>query len=129
VKITRFKLSQGAKPDMAACLPCRRCRIEIARARVFEAGVDCISPARHHAAFSTPMACSIRRATSVNSRGQADMFKLCIRAILGEFSASRKALKSRRASRSDFIVVDARRRWHRRRARRVQPIMSARRCI
>jgi glutamate synthase domain-containing protein 2 len=54
VKMIEIKLSQGAKPGHGGVLPGPKVTPEIAAARGVQAGVDCVSPARH-SAFSTPL--------------------------------------------------------------------------
>ncbi len=104
VKMIEIKLSQGAKPGHGGVLPGAKVSIEIARARGVEAGVDCVSPARH-SAFSSPIELlgfvdRLRRL----SGGKPTGFKLCI-GHPWEFFGIAKAMIETGIT-PDFIVVD-----------------------
>jgi len=104
VKMIEIKLSQGAKPGHGGVLPGRKVSIEIAHARGVEAGVDCISPARH-SAFATPIELLrfVARLREL-SGGKPTGFKLCI-GHPWEFFGIAKAMIETGIT-PDFIVVD-----------------------
>jgi glutamate synthase domain-containing protein 2 len=104
VKMIEIKLSQGAKPGHGGVLPGAKVSAEIAAARGVEAGVDCISPARH-SAFSTPAGLIefIARLREL-SGGKPVGFKLCI-GHPWEFLGICRAMLAADIY-PDFIVVD-----------------------
>jgi glutamate synthase domain-containing protein 2 len=104
IKMIEIKLSQGAKPGHGGVLPGAKVSAEIAAARGVQAGVDCISPARH-SAFSTPaeLVAFIARLRDL-SGGKPVGFKLCI-GHPWEFLGICRAMLAAETY-PDFIVVD-----------------------
>jgi glutamate synthase domain-containing protein 2 len=104
VRMIEIKLSQGAKPGHGGILPGRKVTPEIAAIRGVEAGVDCVSPARH-TAFDSPatMMEFIARLREL-SLGKPIGFKLCI-GHRWEFLALCKAMIETEIY-PDFIVID-----------------------
>ena len=104
IKMIEIKLSQGAKPGHGGVLPGSKVTEEIAGIRGVEAGLDCISPARH-SAFTTPLEllafiAELRRL----SHGKPIGFKFCP-GHPWEFMAILKACLETGIT-PDFIVVD-----------------------
>jgi glutamate synthase domain-containing protein 2 len=104
VKMIELKLSQGAKPGHGGVLPGPKVTAEIAAARGVDAGIDCISPARH-GAFDTPRAMMqfIERLRTL-SGGKPTGFKLCIGHPWEWFAIAKAMLET--GLLPDFIVVD-----------------------
>ncbi|MDE2260076.1 MAG: FMN-binding glutamate synthase family protein [Betaproteobacteria bacterium] len=104
VKLIEIKLSQGAKPGHGGVLPASKVTAEIAEARGIPTGVDCISPAAHHA-FGTPIELlEWMESMSVLSGGKPVGIKLCV-GHPWEFFALAKAMLYTGLL-PDFIVVD-----------------------
>jgi len=104
VKMIEIKLSQGAKPGHGGVLPAAKVTPEIAVTRGVEAGVECVSPARH-SAFSTPVELLqfVARLREL-SGGKPTGFKLAI-GHPWEWFAIAKAMHETGLL-PDFIVVD-----------------------
>jgi glutamate synthase domain-containing protein 2 len=104
VKMIELKLSQGAKPGHGGVLPGPKVTSEIAAARGVDAGIDCISPARH-GAFDTPreMMAFIERLRTL-SGGKPTGFKLCIGHPWEWFAIAKAMVET--GLLPDFIVVD-----------------------
>ena len=104
VKMIEIKLSQGAKPGHGGILPGPKVTPEIAATRGVQAGVDCLSPAKH-SAFATPteMMAFIQQLRTL-SGGKPVGFKLCI-GHPWEFMGMVKAMLATGIY-PDFIVVD-----------------------
>jgi glutamate synthase domain-containing protein 2 len=104
VKMIEIKLSQGAKPGHGGVLPGKKVTSEIAEARGVQAGVDCISPARH-TEFSTPRELLefVERLRRL-SGGKPTGFKLCLGHPWEWFAICKAMLETGLAP--DFIVVD-----------------------
>jgi glutamate synthase domain-containing protein 2 len=104
IRMIEVKLSQGAKPGHGGVLPGAKVSTEIAEARGVEAGVDCVSPARH-SAFSTPVELIefVARLRDL-SGGKPTGIKLCV-GHPWEVLAIVKAMVLTGIT-PDFIVVD-----------------------
>jgi len=104
VKMIEVKLSQGAKPGHGGVLPGAKVTAEIAATRGVQAGVDCISPARH-SEFSTPVGLLefVERLRRL-SGGKPTGLKLCIGHPWEWFAICKAMLETGIAP--DFIVVD-----------------------
>ena len=104
VKLVELKLSQGAKPGHGGVLPGSKVTAEIAAARGVPAGIDCVSPAQHHA-FATPIELLefVERLREL-AHGKPVGFKLCI-GHPWEWFAIAKAMVATGIT-PDFIVVD-----------------------
>ena len=104
VKMIEIKLSQGAKPAHGGILPAPKVSKEIARARLVEPGVDCISPPAH-SAFSTPVGLlEFVQQLRELSGGKPIGFKLCLGAK-ADFMAICKAMLKTKVY-PDFITID-----------------------
>jgi glutamate synthase domain-containing protein 2 len=104
VKMIELKLSQGAKPSHGGLLPGEKVSAEIARIRLIEQGVDCLSPPAHPE-FSSPLGLLefVDRLRSL-SGGKPVGFKLCI-GVRSEFMSICKAMLETGIL-PDFITVD-----------------------
>ncbi len=104
VKMVELKLSQGAKPGHGGVLPGPKVTLEIALARGVPQGLDCVSPARHHA-FDTPVEMmQFLETLRTLSGGKPTGFKLCIGHPWEWFAIAKAMLET--GILPDFIVVD-----------------------